>query len=175
VILPDGCERPSCDDAVGYGQSVYPTFQNVPRLTDKLLEQLGSRRCVRRVELDEGPNSIGQDASVHEPGSSGARDVPADVAQPQEPSVYSRAAGLARFEADVLRALQLASSTATKLPVCPWTVPGDRILEKTSADLAARPEVLEGSSGCSGAAAAVVVAAIAVALICKFSPLLGML
>ena len=41
---------------VGYGQSVYPTFQNTPRYADKLLEALGSRRFVRRVELDEGPD-----------------------------------------------------------------------------------------------------------------------
>lgn len=39
---------------LGYGASVYETFQNCPRLTDKLLESCGSRRLAQRVELDEG-------------------------------------------------------------------------------------------------------------------------
>ena len=39
---------------LGYGQSVYDTFQNTSRYVDKLLGELGSRRFVKRIELDEG-------------------------------------------------------------------------------------------------------------------------
>lgn len=39
---------------LGFGASVYETFQNVPRLTDKLLEECGSRRMAQRGEVDEG-------------------------------------------------------------------------------------------------------------------------
>ena len=39
---------------LGYGASCYETYQNVPRLTDKMLGECGSRRMVARVELDEG-------------------------------------------------------------------------------------------------------------------------
>jgi len=40
---------------LGEGSSVYEqTFQNCPRLTDKLLEECGSRRMVRRHEIDVG-------------------------------------------------------------------------------------------------------------------------
>ena len=39
---------------LGYGASVYETFQNTPRLTDKLLGECGSRRLAVRCELDEG-------------------------------------------------------------------------------------------------------------------------
>lgn len=39
---------------LGYGASVYETFQNTPRLTDKLLGECGSRRLAARCELDEG-------------------------------------------------------------------------------------------------------------------------
>ena len=38
---------------LGYGASVYETFQNCPRMTDKLLEELGSRRLMQRCELDD--------------------------------------------------------------------------------------------------------------------------
>lgn len=40
---------------LGEGSSVYQaTFQNCPRLTDKFLEQCGSRRFVARHEIDVG-------------------------------------------------------------------------------------------------------------------------
>ena len=36
--------------------TVYETYQNCPRLTDKLLEQVGGRRMIERLEIDEmGP------------------------------------------------------------------------------------------------------------------------
>jgi len=38
---------------LGFGSTTYYTFQNVPRLTDRLLEELGSRRFLKRVEVDE--------------------------------------------------------------------------------------------------------------------------
>lgn len=38
---------------LGFGASVYETFQNTPRLADKMLEECGSRRMVRRAEIDE--------------------------------------------------------------------------------------------------------------------------
>jgi len=38
---------------LGFGSTTYYTFQNVPRLTDRLLEELGSRRFLKRVEIDE--------------------------------------------------------------------------------------------------------------------------
>merc|ERR1711907_910866 len=39
---------------LGFGSSVYETYQNTPRLMDKLLEECGSRRMAKRAELDEG-------------------------------------------------------------------------------------------------------------------------
>jgi len=38
---------------LGFGSTAYYTFQNVPRLTDRLLEESGSRRCLMRTEIDE--------------------------------------------------------------------------------------------------------------------------
>lgn len=38
---------------LGYGASVYSTFQNTPRLTDKLMGECGSRRLAMRQEHDE--------------------------------------------------------------------------------------------------------------------------
>jgi len=38
---------------IGFGSTYYETFQNCPRLVDKLLGECGSRRCLERVEIDE--------------------------------------------------------------------------------------------------------------------------
>lgn len=38
---------------LGFGASVYDTFQNTPRLADKYLEECGSRRLACRVEVDD--------------------------------------------------------------------------------------------------------------------------
>ena len=38
---------------LGYGSSTYPTYQNMPRLVDKLMEECGSRRFVQRAECDD--------------------------------------------------------------------------------------------------------------------------
>ena len=52
----DAGEKPltGCGFAVlGFGCSHFDTFQNCPRLTDKLLGQLGAARRVQRAEVDE--------------------------------------------------------------------------------------------------------------------------
>ena len=52
----DAGEKPltGCGFAVlGFGCSHFDTFQNCPRLTDKLLGQLGASRRVQRAEVDE--------------------------------------------------------------------------------------------------------------------------
>mmetsp|Transcript_20419 Transcript_20419/g.36827 ORF Transcript_20419/g.36827 Transcript_20419/m.36827 type:complete len:233 (-) Transcript_20419:31-729(-) len=38
---------------LGFGSTIYETFQNNPRLTDKLLEECGSRRFAKRGEVDD--------------------------------------------------------------------------------------------------------------------------
>merc|ERR1719384_1048626 len=38
---------------LGFGSTTYYTFQNVPRLSDRLLEESGSRRFLMRTEIDE--------------------------------------------------------------------------------------------------------------------------
>lgn len=91
---------------LGFGASVYETYQNTPRLTDKLLGECGSRRMISRVELDEG-----------------MEDEPDDTVQK-----------MAKFEADVLKALQSLPDAAAP-PVCDWKTPGSKILEKSEADL----------------------------------------
>jgi sulfite reductase alpha subunit-like flavoprotein len=46
---------------LGFGSSCYDTFQNCPRLTDKMLGECGSRRMAARQEIDDsGP---GEDTS----------------------------------------------------------------------------------------------------------------
>jgi len=48
---------------LGFGSTDYETFQNNPRLTDKLLGERGSRRMLARVEVDENETLAG-DAAV---------------------------------------------------------------------------------------------------------------
>ena len=114
---------------IGYGQSVYPSFQNCPRLTDKLLEECGSRRCVRRVELDEGQDDD-SDVADREPGADQPRELSAEM-DVSGGSASSRAAGINRFQREVHEALQLASRTVKKPPVCSWREPADSIMEKS--------------------------------------------
>lgn len=47
---------------LGFGSSTYPTFQNIPRLTDKWLGECGSRRLVQRAEIDEHDPNPGDEA-----------------------------------------------------------------------------------------------------------------
>lgn len=129
---------------VGYGQSVYPTFQNTPRYADKLLEALGSRRFVRRVELDEGPDETiaagadpDQDSSFSAMGSGPGRIMK---------STRGRNVGLESFATAVEDAMRHASTTAQKAPVCSWKEPAATLLEKSSEELLhARPETITSS------------------------------
>ena len=45
----DGLEH----SVLGFGSTAYYTFQNVPRLCDRLLGEMGSRRFLMRTEIDE--------------------------------------------------------------------------------------------------------------------------
>tara|TARA_B110001452_G_scaffold105977_1_gene87835 strand:- start:1532 stop:2344 length:813 start_codon:yes stop_codon:yes gene_type:complete len=124
---------------VGYGQSVYPTFMSCPRYTDKLLEALGSRRMVQRVEIDEGPTesvAAGTDeVSSWTAMSSGPGEAATDIT--------GRAVPLKAFAKAVHAALLTAASTADAPAVCPWTVPGDSLVEKSAEELlTVRPETL---------------------------------
>ena len=47
---------------LGYGSTDYETFQNCPRLTDKLMGALGSKRMLARVEVDENETLAGDEA-----------------------------------------------------------------------------------------------------------------
>lgn len=88
---------------IGYGASCYDTFQNVPRLSDKLLGECGSRRLAMRCELDEG-----------------SEEDPVKKLQAWEESTF--------------KVLQNLPSVDTA-PVCDWTSPECKILEKTEDDL----------------------------------------
>lgn len=46
---------------LGFGSSTYPTFQNVPRLTDRYLGECGSRRLAQRAEIDEHDDNPGEE------------------------------------------------------------------------------------------------------------------
>ena len=130
---------------LGYGQSVYATFQSCPRYTDKLLEELGSRRMVERVEIDEGPDETilpGQEDALEyiTAMSSGTGEV--------DKEVTGRNVKLARFAVHVHSALLRASTTAEQPPVCAWTSPGAEVVEKTEEELVSvRPERVPDSEG----------------------------
>lgn len=47
---------------LGFGSTTYPTFQNIPRLTDKCLGKCGSRRLAKRAEIDEHDENPGEEA-----------------------------------------------------------------------------------------------------------------
>lgn len=124
---------------IGYGQSVYATFQSCPRYVDQLLEKLGSRRMLQRVELDEGPDetiAAGMESDDFTTMGTGAGEVEQDV--------IGRSVPLRRFTAAVHEALTTASATADKPPPCPWTVPGAECVEKTVHELIhVRPQKVE--------------------------------
>lgn len=125
---------------VGYGQSVYPTFMSCPRYTDKLLETLGSRRMVQRVEIDEGPT---------ETVAAGTDEVSSWTAMSSGPGeaateTMGRAVPLQAFSKAVHAALLTAAATADEPAVCPWSVPGDALVEKSAEELlTVRPETLD--------------------------------
>ena len=73
---------------IGYGQSVYATFQSCPRYVDQLLEKLGSRRMLQRVELDEGPDetiAAGMESDDFTTMGTGAGEVEQDVIYQMRP------------------------------------------------------------------------------------------
>lgn len=49
---------------LGFGSTDYETFQNCPRLSDKLMGELGSRRMLARVEVDENETLAGDAAEA---------------------------------------------------------------------------------------------------------------
>ena len=52
-----------CQHAVlGFGDSHFDTYMNCPRLTDKLMGALGSKRMLARVEVDENETLTGDEA-----------------------------------------------------------------------------------------------------------------
>jgi len=50
----DGIQHSVC----GLGSSNYITFQNIPRLCDKLMEKAGSKRFVKRMEIDDDVGAV---------------------------------------------------------------------------------------------------------------------
>ena len=86
---------------LGYGDTIYAdTFQNCPRLSDKFMGELGSRRFVQRAEID----------------ASG------DDADQKTPAEYER------WGSEVFSALQKGLPAADSKPVCEWTVPAGDIV-----------------------------------------------
>lgn len=83
---------------LGWGSSVYDTFQNCPRLSDKYLGECGSRRIAQRAELDES----------------------ADDEQVDQP-MYKK------FSDEVSAALK-SLPAADAAPACDWTSPASKIL-----------------------------------------------
>lgn len=120
---------------IGYGQSVYKTFQSCPRFIDKLLEELGSRRMLQRVEIDEGPDETLKPGADLDDGawtamSSGAEDSPLTT------TLAGRHVKLRRFVESVHTALLKADATASQPAVCKWTEPGNgQVVEKTEEEL----------------------------------------
>jgi len=93
---------------LGFGSSVYDSFQNCPRLTDKYLGECGSRRMAQRAELDE----------VHE-------SMESEENQPE----YTR-------WVDQVYCLLQVLPAADKPPVCDWTSPVDTVVETDVEDIA---------------------------------------
>ena len=84
---------------IGCGSSVYDTYQNVPRLSDKYLGECGSRRLAQRFEIDE------------------AKD---DAAHKQEEEDLKR-------HLEGLYALMQNPPKPLAPSVCDWTEPADTI------------------------------------------------
>merc|ERR1719356_885786 len=49
---------------IGFGSSYYYTFQNIPRITDRLLGKAGSRRILQRLEIDEMDDEIDHNKNI---------------------------------------------------------------------------------------------------------------
>lgn len=84
---------------LGFGSSTYATFQNMPRLTDRYLGACGSRRLVRRCEVDEMDPLTGSEVDFK------------------------------RWDEEVYAALQAPLPSASDAPVCDWTKPDGKVTE----------------------------------------------
>ena len=89
---------------LGLGSSFYETFQNCPRITDKFLEECGSRRLAMRAELDDNHPDL--------------------LKQKDQPECK-------RWADDVFAALQDLPAADTP-PVCSWDKPQARITDTMS-------------------------------------------
>jgi len=86
---------------LGFGSTVYETFQNIPRLSDKYLSEAGSRRCLKRVEID-------------------------DCDEEWEKSIEQWKNDIANC-----MSFKTSEGAAEKEAVCDWKEPCDQILKKT--------------------------------------------
>jgi len=87
---------------LGFGSTGYYTFQNMPRLTDRLLGELGSRRFLQRVEIDEMAMDLKTNEAEVQAWSTAVSDH------------YAKGSNVA---------------TAGP-PVCDWTAPESEVFEK---------------------------------------------
>ena len=87
---------------LGCGSTFYETFQNCPRLHDKFLGELGSRRLVMRAEIDDA-GELEKDEQAH----------------------------YVRWVAEVFERLQNLPAL-TDAPVCAWNQPAGKITETMS-------------------------------------------
>jgi len=93
---------------LGFGSTVYYTFQNVPRLCDRLLEESGSTRFLMRSEVDEmgdfdeNKNKIKEwsDAVVKHAKETGRDPIPAPVCKWTSPEseIYEKKLGPDGYE-----------------------------------------------------------------------------
>merc|ERR1719491_2412763 len=119
---------------LGFGDSHYETFMNCPRLSDKLLEECGSRRIHKRHEIDAG---VWEDKDV---------------------------AAMRKLEEDwkdsVYKLLQ-AGPKASEKPAAPWCEEGktDKIFPKSERDLGGGSSSSGGGAGVFLAIGTIVVAA----------------
>merc|ERR1712176_168250 len=89
---------------LGFGSTIYETYQNCPRLTDKYLGEAGSRRCMKRLEVDEMDEGDGTE------------------------TVNNWAKEIAKI------CVRDGSAGAKLDPVCDWVEPSDEVLPKKLGD-----------------------------------------
>mmetsp|Transcript_159169 Transcript_159169/g.296682 ORF Transcript_159169/g.296682 Transcript_159169/m.296682 type:complete len:234 (-) Transcript_159169:417-1118(-) len=118
---------------MGFGDSSYETYQNCPRLTDKLLEECGSRRLHKRHEIDTGAWEDGM--------------------------VEKMAEREKAWQDSVFKTLQ-SNPSKGEPPACKWAEEGidDTIYPKSVDDLAG----LAGGSGSNGAGSIAMIAGLGV-------------
>ncbi|EJK46341.1 hypothetical protein THAOC_34994 [Thalassiosira oceanica] len=103
---------------LGFGSTAYETFQNIPRLTDRLLGHSGSRRFLKRTEIDE-----------------------MDDFEEIEGNIRAWRESVAKHCAE-------AKDTVSTPSVCEWTEPKSDVYEKTLGadgyEVGARPSQMGG-------------------------------